>query len=197
MTLEEKLARFSETLTKETKKREDEMIHDYEKTLSDRFERHKEEAFSRADLKLQHALHTYKNEVRRRSATMRAAGKKLFHKQCFELKKHLREEVLKQLEAFKQTDAYFELLLKMAAQAKAACDACPFVLQIDPSDAALRERLARETGYPVELAEESLAGGLYAYIPEGKVRYNLSFRSRLDDLIDDFQWQKEATYYGK
>lgn len=192
MTLEEKLARFSETLTKETQKQEEKLVEDYRNTLSANFEAHKEEAYANADLKLQHAHRSYQNDKQKLLATTKANMQKLLGKKSYELKRRLQQETTERIEEFKKTSMYPELLLAMAKKVENYCKEETFELYLDASDEALAADLERACGHPVKISDEAMLGGLYAWLPASKIRLNLSFQTKLDDLIQAFHWSEEG-----
>ena len=191
MTLEEKLARFSETLTRETERQEEKQVEDYRNTLSANFEAHKDDAYAHADLKLQHAHRSFQNDKLKLVVTMKTNIQKMLGKKAYELKRRLHKETAERIIKYKETPEYEELLKQMIHKVEAYCKDDTFELYVDRTDEKLIPMLEK-LGHPVHVDEDDILGGLCAWLPTDKILLDLSFRTRLDDLIQDYRWDEEV-----
>lgn len=192
MTLEEKLAKFSETLAKETKKQSEKAVNDYRHTLETNFEKHKEEAFKHSDLQIKHAYNTVKKDKIKFFAAAKFNIKKTLRKRTNDLKESLYEETISRLKDYKETDEYIELLKKFIKKVKKYANGKEYQIFIDKSDEKLLGRLKEFTDAPISISYSNLIGGIYGYLPKNKILLNLSFSDRLKDEIAKFDWKEEG-----
>lgn len=192
MTLEEKLARFSETLAKETQKQSEKAVSDYKKTLESNLNKHKEEAYFHADLQIKQAYNAYKKEKIKFLAGAKLGIKRSIKKRSNELKELLYGEVLKEITECKKTAKYLKLIEKYINKIKSYANGEDVIIYIDKSDEDLLKNIADMSGFKVEIASWHLIGGVCGYIPNGKILLNLSFADKLNDEIEKFDWNEEG-----
>ena len=192
MTLEEKLAKFSETLAKETQKQSEKAVNDYRHTLETNFERHKEEAFRHSDLQIKHAYNTAKKDKVKFLASAKFNIKKALRKRTNDLKESLYEETLNRLKEYKNSENYLELLKKFISQVEKYAGGKNYGIYVDRSDEKLIEKLKEYTDAPISVSTSSLIGGICGILPENKVILNLSFADRLRDEVEKFDWNEEG-----
>lgn len=191
MTLEEKLSKFSEALAKETQKHGDKVVQEYEKTLENNFNAHKEEAFRHADLQLKQAFSNYQKEKTKYVSTANINIKKTIRKKTLELKETLYNEIVDNLNSFKQTNEYINLLKKYIEKVEQYSHNSEFTIFIDKSDEHLIDEIHKFTNHKIKFSYDSIIGGIYAYLPNEKTLLNLSFKDKLTDLIAEFNWDEE------
>ena len=192
MTLEEKLARFSETLAKETEKQSQKAINDYKKTLEKNFEKHKEDAYRHSDLQIKHAYNTYKKEKLKFVSSAKYNIRKTLRKKSSELKKNLYDDTVKELINFKNSDEYTKLLKRYIDKIDDYAKDQDYELYIDKTDENLMDYLSTLTNKNIKISTTSIIGGLCAYIPKNKIMLNLSFKDKLLDEIEKFDWNEEG-----
>lgn len=191
MTLEEKLAKFSETLAKETQKRSEKAVQDYEKILTKNLTEHKEEAFRQADLQIQHTHKTYLKEKKKYIASTKLNAKKILRKKSNDLKEEIHKKLINKLDEYKKSSDYEKTLEHMITKADNYAKTETIIL-IDKSDEKLLERLKTFTKHDVRISDEHLIGGICAFIPSDKILINMSFAYRLRELIEAFDWSEEG-----
>lgn len=192
MTLEEKLSKFSEALARETQKHGDKIVQEYEKTLKKNFDNHKDEAFRHADLQIKQAYTTYKKERSKFISTTNLNIKKVIRKRTMELKESLYVEIVEKLNEFKKSSEYLELIKNCIKKVEDYSHNSEFTIFIDKSDEKLIESIHSFTNHKIKFSYDNIIGGIYAYLPNEKILLNLSFKDKLTDLIDEFNWDEEV-----
>lgn len=192
MTLEEKLARFSETLAKETQKQSDKAVDDYKRTLEKNLKLHKEEAIRHADLQVSHAYSSAKKDKIKFLANAKLNIKRTIKKRSNELKEKLYSETLEELIKFKSSDKYLYLINNMIKKIDAYSKNEDVIILIDKSDIDIKDKIQSLTNHKVDINSTSIIGGICGYIPKNKVLLNLSFSDRLNIEIENFDFSKEG-----
>lgn len=113
-------------------------------------------------------------------------------KKASELNTKLYTEVCEKLEDFKKTPEYVELLKKYIQKVQEYSLDCPFTIFIDKSDEHLIDTIKKYCNQKIKFSLEPIIGGIFAYLPNEKILLNLSFKEKLLELLDNFDWNEEA-----
>ena len=190
MTIEEKLEYFQEVTLENAKHESYGELARYTQELDRVLKEHKATEWAHMEQRLAAELTESRQLSNRELAKEQIDCKRRVSRCEEELTEQLLQETGQLLAAAKKTPAYREQLLRQMRSAVEYAEGEPVVLELDASDEALLAGLAEEiTGeqVTVRVSEESFGGGTRAEIASRNIRIDNSFRSRFEELREDFR----------
>jgi vacuolar-type H+-ATPase subunit E/Vma4 len=186
---EKKLEHFMDISTSTATKTHDDIVEKYQAQLDEIFNDHKTEALRKAALTEKSSLDTLQRTFRKELSHEQIKVRQNISLERSQRKNQLFGEVLELLEAYKQTAAYKELLIRQIQTAlSVGRDATDMTIYLDPEDAPLQAELELKTGGTLTLSSYSFMGGTRAVIPSKNILIDESFQSKLDDAKEHFHF---------
>ena len=181
MNIEEKLQHFMDASMLCADQKYKKIVDDYKLKLDQAFEDHKTEATRKSQIQEKAAVEAIHRDFRKQQAKEQMNLKREISLKLDELKKQLFEEVSTMLESYKQTPAYYALLLSQIQDAKSVAHGEDIKIYIDPKDASYLERLEADSQSHLTISEYSFMGGIRAVISSRNILIDNSFQSKLED----------------
>ena len=186
MTTEEKLKHFLEITVEDANAIGNKMVSDYQKSLDNLFNEHKENALRQSEFQIkvetEHAKRDANIELTRQQLHIK---RKITRKQT-ELKDLLFEEVLVLLNEFMNTEEYTTLLINQILKSKEFGGTQYMIIYIDPKDLPKKELLEQRTGMSLSVSEYSFIGGTRTVIPYKNILIDDSFQKKIEAAKENF-----------
>ncbi len=186
MTVEEKLQHFYDVSVKEAKKEADRQVEEHRRALEKQLEEHKKEKQHQSLLEISTEIDNARREVNKALSAEQFLIKQNWSKQQLALKEKLFSEVKERLEAFRSSPDYEDYLKEKIIAAGEFAQGDEIRIYVTPEDTARIQKLAEDTGLPIEAAGESFLGGIRAIIPEKNILINHSFLDSFNTLRKEF-----------
>lgn len=186
MTLDEKLEQFYNSAMESATSQNIEIIEEYQKSLQQIYNEHKEEELRKADATYRAESEKLLREKNKEVASELITLKRKLSDRSYELKSKLFEDVSAKLQEFMKTSEYKELL---ARQIKAASDFAgkdKITIYINPTDASLKDSLEADTGATLTISDRDFIGGTRAVIQEKSILIDNSFLTRMEESKNKF-----------
>lgn len=186
MTTEEKLKHFLDITVRDVSSIGDSMVSDYQKSLDDLFNEHKEAALRQSEHQIQVEREHLRKEANTELTRQQLHIKRKISRKYAALKEQLFEEVKTQIDAFMKTEEYASLLIKQILQSKELAGNQYIIIYIDPKDADKLELLQKRTGMQLKVSEYSFIGGIRTVIPYKNILIDDSFEKKLEAAKEKF-----------
>lgn len=187
MTTEEKLSNFHDIVMEEANKQGDVLIKEHDKRLTTLYEKEKETYTKRSQLALRAARDRLNREKNKKIFEASLDARRLVGNHTAELKNKLFEQVEKRLFEYKKTPEYTSCLIKLIEQIKTFSKENETIFYLDPSDAALKEILEKETQITLTISDRSFMGGIRGVIPLKSILIDHSFSSKLAEQKENYK----------
>lgn len=186
MTTEEKLKHFLEITVQDANSLGNKMVSDYQKSLDNLFNEHKENAIRQSEFHIkverEHAKRDANIELTRQQLHIK---RKITRKQT-DLKDQLFEKVTQLINEFMETEEYTTLLINKIMKAKEYAGNQYIIIYIDPKDASKKELLEERTGMSLKISEYSFIGGIRTVIPYKNILIDESFEKKIETAKENF-----------
>lgn len=189
MTIEEKLQHFQSLCFKDARDRSEKMLSDYTASLRRTLEEHKVDVRRQADMQVSAELEKIQHEINKRLSIEQINIKRIHSEKQGELKYMLLSELKDKLALFMETPNYQVFLENQVKKAIEFAADAPMTIYFDPSDADKTHRIALHTGADIKISEHSFLGGLLAEIPSKNILIDYSFKTRLEEVEETFQFR--------
>ncbi|MEF9940055.1 MAG: V-type ATP synthase subunit E [Clostridium sp.] len=189
MTIEEKLQHFQSLCFQDARERSDKMLNDYTESLRLILEEHKTDSRRQADMQVAAESEKIERDINKQLSIEQISIKRTYSKKQEELKEMLFSELRNKLALFMESKDYSPFLEILVKKVLRFADGSPVTIYLDPSDADKMNRIALHTGAELVLAEHSFLGGIQAEIPSKNILIDHSFKTKLDEADEKFQFR--------
>lgn len=186
LTLEEKLQHFQEFTMEDARKKSSELLDDYNASLEQIFEEHKEKKLRQSQLSIKTETESLKHNRNKEVSKQHLHIRRKITRKQDELKEKLFVEVKDKLGKFTDTPAYNQLLIKQINAAKNFAKDQNITIYIDPADASRRSSLEVATNTLLTVSEYSFIGGIRAVISDKNILIDNSFETKLAEAKANF-----------
>lgn len=189
MTTDDKLQYFLTICMEDAQGKSDHLLKQYSSSLEKNLEEHKREASRAAHLQVQGEKEKLQRKMNKDLALGQMNIKRRLSRRHDELKEKLFAEVQELLDCYRQTPKYTELLKKQVQEAADFAGEEKLVVYLDPADADKLSQLAQKATMEIEVSQESLGGGIRAFIPSRHILIDQSFDTKLAEAKETFRFE--------
>lgn len=189
MTIEEKLQHFQSLCFQDVSERSEKMLNDYTESLRSTLEEHKIDVKRQADMQLEAETEKIERGINKQLSIEQINIKRIYSRKQEELKKMLFSELRNKLALFMETSEYPYFLERQVKKALEIADGSPMTVYLDPSDADKINMIALVTDADMGTSEHSFFGGIQAEIPSKNILIDNSFKTKLEEAEDNFQFR--------
>jgi vacuolar-type H+-ATPase subunit E/Vma4 len=187
LTTEEKLIHFQEDAMMTAREKSGKELDAYSENLNNLYEEHCKTAEAQATHQLRLAKEALYREHNRQLSKKQLETRRNLSLTKESVTEELFARVNEMIKTYKEGPAYVDALLKSIREAKATAKGQELSIYIDKSDAALAEKLSSRSGLSVQIAPDSIVGGILAIIPDKNILIDLSFATRLKEARENLQ----------
>lgn len=187
MTLDEKLDIFYDSAMKEATTKNIQLVEEYKASLQQIYEEHKESSLQKAQLTLQIETDKLISEKNKKLTEETLKIKRNTSLKISEIKDILFSQVSDKLKDFMLTDEYTSVLKKQIIQAKEFAKNDAITIYINPSDAAKKSYLEKETNTELTVSAIDFFGGTRAVIHAKNILIDNSFMTKLAEEKEMFK----------
>lgn len=189
MTIEEKLQHFQSLCFQDANERSEKMLNDYTESLKSTLEEHKIDVRRQADMQLEAESEKIERDINKQLSIEQINIKRIYSRKQEDLKKKLFSELRNKLALFMETSEYMQFLEKQVQKALQIADGAPMTIFLDPSDADKINMIALVTDGEMKESGHSFLGGIQAEIPSKNILIDNSFKTKLEEAEDNFQFR--------
>lgn len=186
MTLDEKLEQFYNSAMESATNQNIEIIEEYQKSLQQIYDQHKEEEIRKADATYRAESEKLLREKNKEVASELINLKRKLGDRSLELKTKLFEDISAKLQEYMKAPEYKDLLVKQINTAKEFAGKDKITIYINPSDAELKASLEASTGMELIVSDRDFIGGTRAVIQEKSILIDNSFLTRMEESRNKF-----------
>lgn len=186
MTTEEKLKNFYEYSMQTAKAEGDSVLKDYQANLDKSFKEHQALKASQADLTLREETERLQRESNRTLSDEQIRIRRTLSEKQNEIRTALFSEVKDKLRAMKPGQEYADYLIRKVKEAKDFAGDDSIRIYIDPSDAALKDKIKEATGVDVLISNTPFTGGMRAVIDSKHILIDNSYATLMNEAKDKF-----------
>ena len=189
MTIEEKLEHFESLCYGDATKRSNKMLADYTASLRSILEEHKRDARRQSDMQVDAEVEKIEHEINKQLSIEQINIKREYSQKQEELKTMLISELRNRLALFMDSADYQRFLESEVKKALEFAQDAPMTVYLDPSDEDKLNRIALHTGAEIKLSDTTFLGGIQAVIPSKNILIDNSFKTKLAEISDKFQFR--------
>lgn len=186
LTLDEKLQHFQEFTLQDARDRSTQMLEEYNASLEQVFEEHKEKKLRQAQLEIKTETESLNRNKNKELSKQHLHVKRNITIKQEELKEKLFVEVKDLLSHFMESPEYNQLLISQINAAKNFAKEEEVVIYIDPADSSRLASLQVATNTLLTVSEYSFIGGTRATIPRKNILIDNSFETKLAEAKSNF-----------
>ena len=188
MTIEEKLEHFESLCYGDATER-NKMLADYTASLRSILEEHKRDARRQSDMQVDAEVEKIEHEINKQLSIEQINIKREYSQKQEELKTMLISELRNRLALFMDSADYQRFLESEVKKALEFAQDAPMTVYLDPSDEDKLNRIALHTGAEIKLSDTTFLGGIQAVIPSKNILIDNSFKTKLAEISDKFQFR--------
>ena len=189
MTIEEKLEHFESLCYGDATGRSNKMLADYTASLRSILEEHKRDARRQSDMQVDAEVEKIEHEINKQLSIEQINIKREYSQKQEELKTMLISELRNRLALFMDSADYQRFLESEVKKALEFAQDAPMTVYLDPSDEDKLNRIALHTGAEIKLSDTTFLGGIQAVIPSKNILIDNSFKTKLAEISDKFQFR--------
>ena len=189
MTIEEKLEHFESLCYGDATERSNKMLADYTASLRSILEEHKRDARRQSDMQVDAEVEKIEHEINKQLSIEQINIKREYSQKQEELKTMLISELRNRLALFMDSADYQRFLESEVKKALQFAQDAPMTVYLDPSDEDKLNRIALHTGAEIKLSDTTFLGGIQAVIPSKNILIDNSFKTKLAEISDKFQFR--------
>ena len=189
MTIEEKLEHFDSLCYGDSTERSNKMLADYTASLRSILEEHKRDARRQSDMQVDAEVEKIEHEINKQLSIEQINIKREYSQKQEELKTMLISELRNRLALFMDSADYQRFLESEVKKALEFAQDAPMTVYLDPSDEDKLNRIALHTGAEIKLSDTTFLGGIQAVIPSKNILIDNSFKTKLAEISDKFQFR--------
>ncbi len=192
MTAQEKTDHIREAAMTEARAQADQTVKEYRESMENLFAQHKEEREQQMNTQIEAETSSRKQKLNMAISKAQLLQKRTNGQTITELKNSLFKEVEDLLQAYMQTDAYKDQLVKYIKEAADFAKGAAMTIYINPTDADKKEELENLTGMALTVSNEDFLGGIRAVIREKNILIDHGFRGALEKERETFMFKGGA-----
>ena len=189
MTIEEKLEHFESLCYGDATARSNKMLADYTASLRSILEEHKRDARRQSDMQVDAEVEKIEHEINKQLSIEQINIKREYSQKQEELKTMLISELRNRLALYMDSADYQRFLESEVKKALEFAQDAPMTVYLDPSDEDKLNRIALHTGAEIKLSDTTFLGGIQAVIPSKNILIDNSFKTKLAEISDKFQFR--------
>lgn len=186
MTNEEKMKHFREMSLESANAQSEEQLNAYKKNLDEDFETYKASTKKMAQSSKNALMNQAASEAKKNLSNAQLKARKELNATQQKLKSDVFKRVREKIDEYKQTDSYFNDLVKNIEKLQETYEGCSMTFFITPEDEGLVEKLKDATGASIEIDGREFIGGIRCIIPEKNIIVDDSFKTRLINEQEHF-----------
>lgn len=165
------------------------MLADYTASLRSILEEHKRDARRQSDMQVDAEVEKIEHEINKQLSIEQINIKREYSQKQEELKTMLISELRNRLALFMDSADYQRFLESEVKKALEFAQHAPMTVYLDPSDEDKLNRIALHTGAEIKLSDTTFLGGIQAVIPSKNILIDNSFKTKLAEISDKFQFR--------
>ncbi|MGB8451102.1 MAG: V-type ATP synthase subunit E [Anaerocolumna sp.] len=188
MTMDEKLEQFYHAAIESATSQNVQIIEEYQKSLRDIYEEHKNEAVRQAEsLCRAESEKLLRGKNRELSAEAIKLKRKISEK-SEELTEKLFKGISDRLTEYMSTPEYYKLLLKQIRESVEFAKGEAMTIYINPTDSNVKTSLEAETNTVLTVSTRNFLGGTRAVIHDKNILIDNSFITKLEEIKSTFSF---------
>lgn len=188
MTIDEKLEHFYQTSVEAAKSKAAADIEAHKAALAEMQREHKESRSQSADQEIKAETENARREINKALSAEMLTLKRLYSQKQNQLADRLFTEVKSLLEQFTATPEYLDYLTKKIQDAQEFAGEDELHIYLSANDSDKLEKLTAQTGFPLEVSQDSFIGGIRATIPTKNILIDSSFLENFHAEREEFKF---------